>query len=1055
MNVKRGVLLITIVAVVLVNSRTLADSASAQARIGELVALSLREYNYTNVLVRATRIAEFGSRAPGHEGYRRTLEYLVNEARRLNLTYLIQRFSIIAPVDLGSWIEVLEPTNIRLKAYCLWPNGGLGVYDGVLEGTAVYAGKGELDDFNGLDVNGSIVALDYDSGWNWVNALRFGAKAVIYLAESRASLDRFETYSKFDPLVPLPYPRLLLEPKESKLLRDLLRRGKVKLRVYCGMRLKDDVEAYNLLVEIPGVRDDEVVMFLAHFDAWSVAPGLANSTEEALSTAALIELMELLARNRPLRTAWILFTSGHWNGLVGPREFIRNFMLKSPEFVSGKRIVWYVIGVDLSADYPAVSLVYVGHFYAVGRPTFTIKYSWIQSRAVAYERIVWRYLNESGIPSENGLTDSLRLIGLIRPYDLTEGPGWSWSGTMAWPYVLDTEPFVVAGMAGFTIRTAFSYRVLEGSPLSDLSYVESRFNDRVVPQLASLTAIAVGLLNEPEVRVVRSLVLPTRLHPLLYWGFIDLEVRVLEYNVSRGWYDPVPGAVVRVGRFSDYPFTWILARADGRGVARVHGITPQGLNAWLVEAYKPVNNSWMYMPAYGMHSTGPAWVNALVPRVYATVNVKPLRVHALLDLYYPRLMRRCAVEDPRYGSLNVWASTPVTATPYHTETGMIPLYYGTMVYAQSEIGIIASTQLLNMTFTMSFGERWPLNVVQAEKPFYSAFDYAAGVYRLASSRYSVLSAREVRKLSADLMLRYAEEHLGRVREALGRGEYGRAYRNALAAWSYAARAYADETMPLYEESVKSALIFVPFIVISAYFFERLLVRAEGLRRVAAVAAIEMLAMGLFALTHPAFWVIPSTLLAAMSIGILILMAAVLWIFYREARDIVMEFAARLLGYHEVVGERMAATIMAVSLSTENMRKRPLRTVLTLTPVTVFAMALISLASISPYTAVLPSRVEGAEAPYYGIALKRGFNVLGDVLDYPTVEIVKAIVGDKGEVCPRVWYYPALVYPIGPMGMLLSVPSSHHVTGILGLTPEEARVVLRRGLVKGSTFLYED
>ncbi|RLF13569.1 MAG: hypothetical protein DRN06_08420, partial [Thermoprotei archaeon] len=184
MNVKRGVLLITIVAVVLVNSRTLADSASAQARIGELVALSLREYNYTNVLVRATRIAEFGSRAPGHEGYRRTLEYLVNETRRLNLTYLIQRFSIIAPVDLGSWIEVLEPTNIRLKAYCLWPNGGLGVYDGVLEGTAVYAGKGELDDFNGLDVNGSIVALDYDSGWNWVNALRFGAKAVIYLAES-------------------------------------------------------------------------------------------------------------------------------------------------------------------------------------------------------------------------------------------------------------------------------------------------------------------------------------------------------------------------------------------------------------------------------------------------------------------------------------------------------------------------------------------------------------------------------------------------------------------------------------------------------------------------------------------------------------------------------------------------------------------------------------------------------------------------------------------------------------------------------------------------------
>ncbi|RLF02036.1 MAG: hypothetical protein DRK00_10585, partial [Thermoprotei archaeon] len=792
MNVKLSVLLVTVMAVILVNSRTLANSVSAQARVDELVALSLREYNYTNVLVRATRIAEFGSRAPGHEGYRRTLEYLVNETRRLNLTYLIQRFSIIAPVDHGSWIEVLEPTNIRLKAHCLWPNGGLGVYEDVLEGATVYAGRGELDDFNGLDVNGSIVALDYDSGWNWINALRFGAKAVIYLSESRAALDRFETYSKFDPLVPLPYPRLLLEPKESKLLRDLLRRGKVRLRVYCGMKLKDDVEAYNILVEIPGARSDEVVMFLAHFDAWSVAPGLANSTEEALSTAALIELMELLARNRPLRTAWILFTSGHWNGLVGPREFIRNFMLKSPEFVSGKRIVWYVIGVDLSADYPAVSLVYVGHFYAVGRPTFTIKYSWIQSRAVAYERIVWRYLNESGIPSENGLTDSLRLIGLIRPYDLTEGPGWSWSGTMAWPYVLDTEPFVIAGMAGLTIRTAFSYRLVEGSPMSDLNYVKSRFWSRVVPQLASIVAIAVGALNEPEVKVMRSLILPTRLHPLLYWGFIDLEMRVLEYNVSKGWYDPVPGAIVRVGRFSDYPFTWILAKADGKGVAKIHGITPRGLNTWLVEAYKLVNRSWMYLPAYGMHSTGATIVSALVSRVYATVNVKPLRVYALLDLYYPRLMRRCAVEDPRYGSLNIWASTSIVVTPYHTETGMIPLYYGTTLYQQSTVGLVG-VSANRITLTLNFGERWPLGIVKLEGNVLSTFNYAAGVYRLASSRYSVLSVREVRKLSADLMLRYAEEHLEEVGEALRDGDYGKAYRNALAAWSYAARAYADET----------------------------------------------------------------------------------------------------------------------------------------------------------------------------------------------------------------------------------------------------------------------
>ena len=1048
----RRVLILGLMALVLVAPLPAQAQGGPEAAIRDAV----HSFRYDEVLKLAMEIASQGPRAPGYPGYERVFEMIVNEAKRLNLTVEIQNFTMLAPVETESFVEVLEPVEVKFKAYSLWPHGGIEAGSGVFDGLAIYVGKGKLDEFNDKPVNGSIVLMDYEgSGKNWLNALRFGAKAVVYLGTNTAE---WEALTKFDPLIPMPFMRLYLTLDNASRLRDLMGLGRLKLRVYTDMRIRE-VTGHNILVKIPGLeKPDEIMMFVAHYDSWCVAPGLANSTEEALAPATLIELMRYLASHRPLRTAWLLFTSGHWNGLVGPREFVRNYILTRPDLVRGRRIIWYVMGLDISADLPVTSLVYVGHFYAAGRTFMTTKFYWLQGRvSTVYSRVVGEYLNETGLPESEGLKAVIRDLGLIRFQDLTHGPEFAWSGTMSHPYILDTEPFVMAGMAAFTLRTSLSYRPREGEPVSDLEYVVSRFRDRIVPQLASAVAIAVGLLNEPDIGVMRSLIMPTRLHPLLYWGFIDLEVRVLEYNVSRGWYDPVPHAIVRVcGGANDYPFTWMFVKADSKGIAVVHGITPQGINTWLVEAFKPVNESWMYVPAYGMHSTGPAWVNALVPRVYATVNVKLMKVHVLLDLYYPRLMRRCAIEDPRFRARNIWAWTNIVVTPYHTETGMIPLYYGTLIYVlQNEAGLLASIPVPRMTFTISYIERWPLGVVEGDKPVFTAFDYARSLYRLAYNRYSVLSFREVRKLSADLMLQYSREHLEAAEKALGERRYGDAYRNALAAWSYAARAYADEVMPLYEESVKSAIVFVPFVVISAYFFERLLLRGEGLKRIAYIAVLEVLMFLVFAMIHPAFWIIPSTLLAAMCVGLLILMAVVLWIFYREARDIVAEFASKILGYHEVVRERMAATIMAISLSTENMRKRPLRTILTIVPVTVFAMALISLASISPYTAVLPSPIEKGKAPYYGMAIKRAFSVLSDVLDYPTVEEVRAIVGDKGLVCPRIWYYPAFVYPRGPYGLLISHNATARVTAFLGLTPEEAAIVLSKGIARGGPFLYED
>ncbi|MEM2823518.1 MAG: FtsX-like permease family protein [Thermofilaceae archaeon] len=1034
------------VALILLITPLLASAQEGVNPVQAAVRKSLREYNYTRVLELAERIASLGPRAPGYPGYERALRLIVNEVEALNLTYTVQNFTIIAPVETESYVEVLEPHHLVLRAYSLWPHGGIAAGAGVKEAPLVYVGKGGLEEFDGKPVNGSIVVMEYDgSGGNWLNALRFGAKAVIFLGGGNPQR---EALGKFDPITPVPFVRLYLEPKEAAALKELLRRGSARARVRTDMELRD-VTGHNVLVEIPGTeKEDEIIAFVAHFDAWCVAPGLANSTEEAISAAALLELMRYLALNRPPRTAWFLFTSGHWNGLTGPRYFIENFILRRPDLIRGERTIWYIMGLDISADIPVASLIYVGHFYQTsGRTFITTKFYWLQGMVNTYAGLVGEYLNETGLPRSAALQNAIRMLGAVRPIDLTHGPEWMWSSTMSKPYVLDTEPFVIAGMAAFTLRTSYSYRPFEGEPVSDLPYVRSNFEDRVVPQLASAVMIASALLNEPTIGVMKSLILPTRRHPLLYWGFLQLQVQVLQYNITKGWYDPAPYAIVRVSRWSSYPFAWMLTRADHNGTALIYGVTPQGLNAWYVEAWKIANETWMIAPAWGMRSGGPTWINLLVERGYTSTYVMPMNVRVLVDLYNPTLMRR-TLDDPRYASSNVWAGGGAWPTVFETSTGITPLYTFVSSNERSGMYLVFASYVQNVTVTLSIGARWPTGIaIEAEKTLW-ALDYAVGTYTIAAQRYSVLSEREVRRLSADLMIGYAEHYLSRAVNALRNNTWSAAFRNSLAAWSFASRTYSSEVMPLYEECIRSAVTLVPFIIVTGYFLERLLTKGEGLRMIFNVLAFQIALFVIYAFTHPAFWVVPSTLLAALAIGMLILMTIVLWIFYREASDIVSRVAAQLLGYHEVVTERTAAMLMAVSLSTENMRKRPLRSILTLIPIAVFAMALVSLASVSPYTAVLPKPMELVTANFYGFTVKRAYAVLGDMLDVPTIEMLRAIVGEKGLVSPRVVYYSPSVINLGPYALALSHNVSIPVPAALGLTPEAASLLLRNAMVRG-------
>ena len=1033
------------------------SAASPAYALNDYIYSIIRSVDYDSVLELALRIASLGSRAPGYAGYNETASLILSTATRLGLKVYQDEYQALVPCEGECYVEIGEGGGARIRVHPLWPNGVVEASPTPPEGLAgelVYGGSNPLEELRGVNVTGKVVLLDFDSGASWIDLMKLGAVAVVYVP--RGPADRYEAFSKFTPVVPVRFVRVYADTGVDKLLEASAKRVKVVIHCDYGLRR---LSLKNIVLEIPGrEKPNEIVALIAHFDSWSVVPARASSAEEALGPALLLKLAEVFRDKRPARTVWLVFVSGHWNGLAGSRK-LAEWILSRSDLSSGKRVILAAMGVDISSDFPGLSLIYAGHFYAAWSPLLASKFRRIQDFVAKYVSAAGEFLNETDLPASRGLRAALADLGLVRYWDLGQSTSLLCAGgTMATPYVLDTEPLMMIGLMAFTARTQFSWRPLEGIPFPGSQRLVERFKDYVIPQLASVAAIAAGLAEDPDVDIPYSTIKPTRMHALMWWGSPVLVVKVLEYNVSKGWYDPVSHALVRVSRSTYNPFAWIVEETDENGTCVVYGLSPQTYNSWYIDAYKPVNETWAYLPAYGVYSQGSATIAPIVPKVYATVYVKPMEVHYMLDFYDPRIFRRAAILDPRYNELNTWLSVGRWASIYDTRTGAPPIFSGGQYWPYSLVSLLASDLTGDTTLTLSIGTVLrPVAIVERPRHIVWALDYAKGTLEVARRRYSLLSSKEVRRLSAEILLSYAEEYLKKAIDAYRRGDYVEAQGYSMASWGYASRAYVEEVMPLFEESTRSVLVFVGFVTTCAYFMERLLAKTSGLRRFATLALFEVLFMAAFAYTHPAFWVIPAIPIASLSVGVLMLIAFMVWVLFREMRDVVKEYVVRTFGRHEVAHERTAIIVMAAALSTEYMRKRPLRTVLTFIPIITFASALVSLASISPYTAVVSRPVlEAGMPPYEGLMIAVGkIKLFDQFLDYPLVDVVMTIVGDAGIVAPRVWVYPTVVNVLGAVDYAVSRNSSYAIRAALGLMPEEAEKLFSRGLVKGTVFKRPD
>ena len=260
------------------------------------------------------------SRLAGYPGSDQAAEYLENCFRDMGFLTYRDTFTGVVPVDKGGRLE-WEDESVVLHA--LWPNSARTstVPPEGIRVPAIWAGGGDWVDYNGKEVVGRAVVLDFESRGNWIKAASLGARAIIFIAPE--TVTNRQAKSKY-AAAPLDVPRFWLERKEGERLKRRLQEGELEVALW-GRMDWEQRPAWNVWAEVPGADpalDTQTVLIHAYYDAPSLVPALAPGAEASVSAAVLLQVAQQLQRRPPARRvrlaartsrgdrAWSIFSAG-------------------------------------------------------------------------------------------------------------------------------------------------------------------------------------------------------------------------------------------------------------------------------------------------------------------------------------------------------------------------------------------------------------------------------------------------------------------------------------------------------------------------------------------------------------------------------------------------------------------------------------------------------------------------------------------------------------------------------------------------------------------------
>src|SRR5579872_2072381 len=549
--------IVALTAMLCIGARAFADDKPDPAK-------ALRESTYRSIFqsvdnasLRHTveTLAQNGSRVAGYPGDTQHAAAFVEQKFRTILgaagNVSVDTFDVTIPYDgavddaerpshytlhaatHGAYVDAKLPGQSaasRLKMYPLWPNlvrtPTLPVNG--LTAPVIYVGDGKIGNFNGKDVDGSIVMVNFNCASEWMNAPRLGAKAVIFVAPPDTS--RGEAEAKFIS-IPIAIPRFYMQQKDAMPLVAACVSGRPPtVTLHCTMPWVART-CKNFTGWLQGTDPklkNQIIVVQSYYDSTSVVPALAPGADTGCGLAAMLETMRYFKLHPPGRTMMFVATSAHFQALQGIREYVEQHMAEwQPTgwfgWTPAKHTIYLWAGLDMTSQSRSFGIFYKGWFYDY-REDIQGKFSDI---ARVCRENAEKIGNTLGFNSKRYFNDG------VNPVD-----GKNWRNYIPDKPAFDSEVVTMAGGLGVTFATTDDSRARVDTPFDTMDDVNIANLAQQVKLLQCLLWHIVTDTNAPgDVNAQRMPITePSKWSRLaLQGGFATVQGRVQMYNPKKSF----------------------------------------------------------------------------------------------------------------------------------------------------------------------------------------------------------------------------------------------------------------------------------------------------------------------------------------------------------------------------------------------------------------------------------------------------------------------------------------------------------------------------------------
>jgi len=979
-------------------------------------------------------LSTHGSRMAGYSGDTYAAGYVQEQFAAAGVQK-IQRdpFLVTVPIDKGASLHLLaDGTDLLtdgavLPLWSLWPNlvrTSTVPREGI-ESELIYGGHGLYEDLEGHKVDGQVVLMEFNSAHRWRTPASLGARAIVFIAPDETTIK--ETRDKWS-IAPVNMPRFWIEAEAGKRLKDRLRQETVRIRLKARMDWEQHT-TQNIWGVVPGTDpqlQNELVVVSAYYDGTSVVPGLTPSAESAVSIAALIEFAHYLREHPPGRSVLLLATGAHFVRKAGIVDFVNRYARKVPLFrarMSCDLDISLFIGLDLSSHSDRVAL-----WNTKQEPRFPRFFLPMARNFMAYEK----QIQQGG----QGPGRASLINGISPPRGRTiesyfSGGEATTEGTVARN----------VGLLALELRTADDPRLRLDSPLDQAPFVDIERLHGQSELINELLLCALGDRqlyghNEADLRSGHEQNIPDQLKS------IRGSLRELPAPGSSAVTGIRHGIAALVPDLERFWRPWVTL-ADKKGSYRLSGMPPMtvGLHGYLVDS---ATGAVTYATDRGEQAQKLGLIEqALVADETAWTTI--MFAAKQIDLYERVSAQRFFTMGDR-------------DTQVLDKRGTTPRRFGYSASHTEEMALFGtpgdSLRLVDGSIVLLNNEAATAREEARGRGFatigqglirHVTLQSATDLWNLNESRLWQMRKYAIENPLVERLHETAGNLIAAAKQARDNQEWARYARFAREALGMEYRAY-PEVKGTQNDVVSGLVFFVGLLLPAVFFLEKLIFASTDIhRQLVGLGGTFLVSWVLLSLVHPAFD-LASPLVILLSLFICATGAFVMALLVSRFNSFMMARRMRRVGTDVTQMSRSGALYAAFALGISNMRRRALRTNLTLATITLLTFTVLSFTSFVPGITTLSVPAE-RDAAYPGVLLQDPY---WWPWDDPAIDYIRSHFAETSTVVARTWRFNHEdvegAIPISASG------NKAQADAVLGLDPQEPRVTgIDRSLLQGSWF----